>query len=588
MTMPDSFYTDTEDASLAPLSFVFYLMEPEPRQEIIEHALKSRPSVPAELRDRLNRAVNCNVPRLSGFRNASLAPPAYILPQLCEAIPHAADLASAVAGVWYEVQGELRDAVASELGEREVPLTNQLTNQSPPVEEVRVGASTGLIYEALNHYCDSHPDADRNHVVFMFQLLTGATDVHVNPEEGVQEMAGLLDATLMALQAAPATGPEWEEMIPEFSATLATLVERKQEERKLVVPFKELLDSIAEEYDQLLHFFQCDTTAWSLEFIPPAFTFQRAHEQGKALRDLLSQYLPIHERAPVVVEELERAGRRAELMPRIMAAAESLGRLLAGEEVQETNDTQEADDSEPECSGRSPSPAVASEEEDDSGYGYVPVCDMEAINELHTTLQDLEEENIDLEHENQGLKVQVKNLERQLYESRSREEGWQLAQTYQDQPAEDSEEPEPADVNAAVELARERYSEQLFFQLNAESDARDSDFTRPDRVWRALRWLATDYFSSRMGQNPICNMNESCRLACDMWYKTSQHETTMTQFPNAYSTRIEGRLIWLGEHIGRGTGFDPRYTIRIAFDWDRQLQKVVIGYIGQHQRTAAT
>ena len=203
-------------------------------------------------------------------------------------------------------------------------------------------------------------------------------------------------------------------------------------------------------------------------------------------------------------------------------------------------------------------------------------------------LQDLEEENSDLEHENEGLKTQVKALERQLYESRSREEGWQLAQTYQDQPAEVGEEPELADVNAVVELAMERYPGQLLFQLNAESDARNSDFTRPDRVWRALRWLATDYFTSHLGQNPIGNMNEACRLACDMWYKTSQHETTMTQFPNAYSTRVDGRLIWLREHIGRGTGFDPRYTIRIAFDWDRQLQKVVIGYIGQHQRTAAS
>ena len=73
-----------------------------------------------------------------------------------------------------------------------------------------------------------------------------------------------------------------------------------------------------------------------------------------------------------------------------------------------------------------------------------------------------------------------------------------------------------------------------------------------------------------------------------MWYKTSQHETTMTQFREAYTTRVNGRVIWLGEHIGKGNSFDPRRTIRIAFDWDRQLQKVVIGYIGQHQRTAST
>ena len=588
MTMQDPVNTDTEGATTAPLSFVFFWMEHKSCQKIIEQALNARHQVSADLRDGLNRAVNNNVSRVSGFRNASLAPPAYILPQLCEAIPHAADLAAAVTRVWYEVQGELREAAAAELEERQVPSASQSSPADPA--ELQVGASNRLIYEALQHFHDGNPGTDRNEAVFMFQLLTGVTDVDLEPEEEQETLAGLLDATLKALMAAPATEPEWEEKIPEFSANLAALVERKQEQRKLVGPLIELLVSIQEEYAHLLDFFQCDASAWSVKDIAPAFPLQRAQGQGEALRELLAKYAPIHERAPVVSEELERAGLRAELVPRIMAAAASLGRLFAGEAMSKAGDPLESDDDEPGCSRKSPSPGATSEAagEPMNGYGSVPACDIEVFHDLRAAIEDLEQDNDDLEHENQGLKVQVKDLERQLYESRSREEGWQLAQTYQDQPAEDSEEPELADVNAAVELAMELYSDQLLFQLNAESDARDSDFTRPDRVWRALRWLATDYFSSRLGQNPIGNMNEACRLACDMWYKTSQHETTMTQFPNAYSTRIKGRLIWLGEHIGRGTGFDPRYTIRIAFDWDRQLQKVVIGYIGQHQRTAAS
>jgi hypothetical protein len=73
-----------------------------------------------------------------------------------------------------------------------------------------------------------------------------------------------------------------------------------------------------------------------------------------------------------------------------------------------------------------------------------------------------------------------------------------------------------------------------------------------------------------------------------MWYKTSQHDTTMTTYRNSYTTRVGGRTVWLREHIGKGASLDPRRTIRIAFDWDRGLRKVIIGYIGRHQKTAAS
>ena len=590
MTMQDTPDFDIDDAPTAPLSFVFYLMGPEPSSEVIEYALDARPRVSADLRDGLNRAIN-NVAKVSGFRNASLAPPGYILPQLSQEIAHEADLAAAVARVWHQGQAELRNAVAAELEQRDVPLPGW----PAPAEEVRVGASTRAVYEALQGYRDAHPDMDRNQVAFMFQLLTGVSDVDLEPEEADGVIPNLLEETLIALAAWPSTQPEWDGAIPEFSAALAKLIDRKQEQRQLVGPLEELFDSIAEEHGELLEFFQCDRMAWSLDCIGPEFPFQRAREQGERLRELLAQYTPIHDRAPVVSDEMARAARRAELVPQILDAAGLLQRML--DDLEESGDDPQtgADDAEPVCSCKSGSVGEdvrstdsGRAEEPSELFSSVPACEIEGSLLLHLAYQDLEEENIDLEHENAGLKAQVKDLERQLYESRNREEGWQLAQTYQDQPTEEAEEPELADVNAAVELAMERYSDQLLFQLNAASDARNSDFTRPDRVWRALRWLATDYFSSHLGQTPIGNMNEACRLACDMWYKTSQHETTMTQFPNAYSTRIDGRLIWLREHIGRGTGFDPRYTIRIAFDWDRQLQKVVIGYIGQHQRTAAT
>ena len=221
-------------------------------------------------------------------------------------------------------------------------------------------------------------------------------------------------------------------------------------------------------------------------------------------------------------------------------------------------------------------------------FASIAPCDIDERLLLRLAYQDMEQDNEDLEHENAGLKARVKELEQQLYESRTNQESLLWAVAYRDNPEETEEVPDLDSVGAAVALAMERYPGQLLFQLNAESEAEDSAFKWPEQVWDALHWLATDYFTSHLGDHPIPNIDEACRQACGMWYKTSQHENTMTQFREAYTTRVNGRVIWLGEHIGKGNSFDPRRTIRIAFDWDRQLQKVVIGYIGQHQRTAAT
>ena len=55
MTTQDTFDVGAEATPAAPLSFLFYLMEPESAQEVIEYALDARPQVTAELRDGLNR-----------------------------------------------------------------------------------------------------------------------------------------------------------------------------------------------------------------------------------------------------------------------------------------------------------------------------------------------------------------------------------------------------------------------------------------------------------------------------------------------------------------------------------------------------
>ena len=593
-----------ERSDMAPLRFLFYLLETGLRQEVISEALDARSAGSPELRAELNRAIN-NSASVSGFRNAALAPAPRLLPVLESAIQGSSDLALAIARVWFESQEDLRNAVTAELLDKAaIPDDRPL-----PVEWVSVGGPSSRVSAAFQRYCESNPDVNAARATFMFQLITGLTGVEGQDELDADDtVPGLLSATLEALTALSPVLPQWENSIPAFASDLADLLRQKQEQREVLMPLSDLLEAIVDEYGPIMEFFQWDTSTWNVDWSVLENNLKRAHEHAVELNDLLAQYAPIHDRAPVASEEMNRAARRIELLPRLMKVGNALQRIFNGEAPDDGEADQESEtDTEPVCSPLSSVPAAtggpASELDNPNrrlGRGDMedlggldpetsaPACDIDAHILLVLTLQDVEQENDDLEHENAGLKSQVKALEHQLYESRSQEENLRWAVAYRDNPGEAEEVPELETVGAAVALARERYPGQLLFQLNAESNADESSFKWPEQVWNALRWLATDYFTSHLGRNPIGDMDAACRSACGMWYKTSQHENTMTQFRDSYTTWVDGRRIWLGEHIGKGNSFDPRRTIRIAFDWDRQLQKVVIGYIGQHQRTSAT
>ena len=143
-------------------------------------------------------------------------------------------------------------------------------------------------------------------------------------------------------------------------------------------------------------------------------------------------------------------------------------------------------------------------------------------------------------------------------------------------------------VHDAVEMARALFRQELVFAPNSESSIEENPFRDPGKVWDALQWLATTYYSSKMGRLRITDFDQSIKEACGWWYKGDQGETTVSRYRDSYTARVDGKRYTLVEHIGKGTTFDSRYTIRIAFNWDRERRQVIIGYIGRHQQTDAS
>ncbi|MBI5064676.1 hypothetical protein HZA97_00440 [Candidatus Woesearchaeota archaeon] len=143
-------------------------------------------------------------------------------------------------------------------------------------------------------------------------------------------------------------------------------------------------------------------------------------------------------------------------------------------------------------------------------------------------------------------------------------------------------------VKDAVEAFKQIYSEDRVLILGrAEAGAKNCLYEDPKQVFQGLEWLATTYRSVKSGELRE-DLIESCFKQTGLHYKPNQSPSTMGRFENEYFVTYEGQRRALSEHMRKGNSKDPRYTISIAFFYDKPKNKVVVGFIGQHQSTDAT
>ncbi|WP_375762463.1 hypothetical protein ACE10W_37180 [Bradyrhizobium sp. B025] len=142
------------------------------------------------------------------------------------------------------------------------------------------------------------------------------------------------------------------------------------------------------------------------------------------------------------------------------------------------------------------------------------------------------------------------------------------------------------DADSAIETASRDFKEQLVI-LNGRVEKDASQFEEPELLYAALKWLATTYRKAKIGATRCADLDKSCRETCQFRYNAHQSEITMGMFASDYEVRYGNSKtpIKLKEHIGFGTSTEPRHTIRIAFFFDEDKKKVIVGYIGQHQAT---
>ena len=591
--------------------------------------------VSEEAQRALNSAIHDSGVRVDGFQNAERAP-AFGLQEPVFRTTHLSDsLAGTVLRVWAEANNSLHDAVVTHLKDQDLPTLGLDFAE----DRFRGVWDFDTWQRERDRIVQFHGDQyDRDDVALMLCYVSGnmpapleSQSPEASPSMGNREV---LSTFLDYLRLLPPNDPEWERGIPEFVQQVDKIIKTKEVARhqatKLEAGIVEIRNTFSDEFNYL----EQRIDFWSAALFTYVSSTSHALQLVAELKGALEEYRPIRKQAPVRSEEQIRAEKRTGLESVILSTVGRIHRLMSDNQGPE-DDTPpphpgpveqgplDAPSSRPELGdapandsvswdesakgyneGRptdalavkgtwetstDPAPAVVEPADPEVWTPEAPVVAVPAVSEEEYTALQLE--NQELKQDVGYLKEEVESLRSDLHDSRTMEEYWRLAYQKEQQGSEDSGKIELfsiEDVNSAVKQARQKFSRQLLFPLNSESNVEDNPFNTPQTVWEALQWLATTYHQSRTGKLREPNLDRSIREACGWWYKSDQHNTTMGRYRNSYTTKVDGKTYWLKEHIGTGTNRDARYTIRIAFNWDRARQKVVVGYIGRHQRTDAS
>ncbi|WP_146180090.1 hypothetical protein [Opitutus sp. ER46] len=198
------------------------------------------------------------------------------------------------------------------------------------------------------------------------------------------------------------------------------------------------------------------------------------------------------------------------------------------------------------------------------------------------------------EEENGDLRARLTATERELADKAAAVHGLTLqlaalkaARTRQE--IETAEISQLESVADAVDMAIEHFAEQLVYCPNSKSDGDRSLFQPAREVFQAIEWLATVYHRAKSGAQGCVDFDQSIAGTIAGWhYSGHQKDSTVKANLEWYRCTWNGETMMLLEHLKCGSSKRPEETIRIAFAWHASSSRVIIGYIGQHQKNTLT
>jgi hypothetical protein len=195
-----------------------------------------------------------------------------------------------------------------------------------------------------------------------------------------------------------------------------------------------------------------------------------------------------------------------------------------------------------------------------------------------------------LEGQVEDHKTTIRDQEDQLGLSKAQAKSWMDAYRHlaQEHDEEVTEILEFDTVSDSIEVAQREFADKLVFSFNSKSEDDSCPYERPEDVFKVFEFLATTYYDARIGAKQCSNLDLALRETVGWQYRHHQSEATMGKYSDWYKTNHNGVEHQLEEHLRKGSSKDPRYTISIAIAWDGESGRVIVGYLGQHQKTDAT
>ena len=543
---------------------IFRLLSEEFSRNVVTRALQHRAAAKGA-RKQLNASVRGL--QLDGFRDASRAPHQRLLRPILDAIDRGDRLlARAVLNTWMDSHEALRHAVAAHLADRGIPAPE------PPDACFESSWTTDEWLRERHALTadDGAPDAEDAGLML---CLVSRRFPAPPPLKSPYFSEWLDDLWLL-----PPEAPEWAE-VDAFTKWVQDV--RRAKHREL---FHWLTDAIAHvcedirtRFDEDLRYLDVDPGPWVTTVEQRPRLAGPVYALLKTLRDALEAYQPVRPQGASRDEELQRSEARR------LREDDILSLVGEWEELAAQPDPVGEPAPEADAEGDQPSagPAGTGDEDQQAAFESLKAEHEQVQHEMASLLDEsdrLREENRGLQAEKAHRDREVDGLKEELSRSRRTEEHWR--RTYVDEKrrarapgnggaiAVDS-------VREAVVLAQETFPDRLLVKLNSKSD-QDTSFESPGEVFDVLAWLATAY-----GEVPPDLIAE----ACPGWfYKPNQSETTMGRFRDWYRTRVDGTTWELSSHVGKGSSRDPRRTIRIAFARDEANDRVIVGFVGVHQR----
>ncbi|MYC30282.1 MAG: hypothetical protein F4X65_09355 [Chloroflexi bacterium] len=604
---------------------------------IVWQVLDAREQLPAEIKRALDAAIRSSSVKVPGaafqLQDVQDAPTHHLHTPVFRKMQVSDELTEAVLRAWVAIQGQLYESVVQHLQWNDEPTYG-------PDRQERTFRGYWDVRDwqtNFNQFLADRTGFDQNDVGLMLWYVSGKLPPPIAEVEDPSDRVDFERWRELLLALSP-DAPQWENALL-FADAISEIVDEKERQRarNAVNQLKTKLEDIWLEYSDELIYLEKNIGLWgSRSKIQPEVALQTLAEVNN-LESLLSQYRPIRDQAQSRSVETTRAGRRAELEAEIISTVNELEPILAPSGEAEFLDLPVMD-SIKSLEDVEPADTVESVGAADSIDAFAPVVPVE-----NETLQPVEEgdflpasfeeseieaafeELLDIEvtgcdeedvlpevqlpsldpyqgpasevDEDGGVNASIlaglQSLQQDLEQLRAqlvtpadeRAEGGTNSAGKAGQVEEDGALPAIDGMAAVVKEAEERFPRQLMFRLSAESWVLGNPYEDSQAVLDALAWLATTYVAARSGDMDLAAMSDSLYRACRWKYSNNQHDGIFFQNEGRYRMLVNGKAYSLNETIGRGSGDDPVNAIRIAFYWDRQRERVVIGYIGQPQLT---